>query len=109
MWHYCKRQKFEDPEPLKKIAERSLISNLGFMADSITSRFSCGGKLNLPLDRTISVVYKTTVQQCSSLSAAKEAEVMWSSIEFPGADQTAMGKLLDACIIAIALGTKKKV
>ena len=96
--------KFQGSRALKKIAKDSLISNLGHMAESITSRSSCGGNLKLPSDRTVSVVYKTIVphdvQQYVSTTADKEAKVMWSSIEFPGADQTAMGKLLDACTIA---------
>ncbi|XP_065898927.1 uncharacterized protein [Dysidea avara] len=101
MW-YIKRQRFEDPEPLKKISEKSLISNLGHMADSISGRFSCDGKLKLLPDRTVSVVYKTTVPHnvLSTTAVAKAAEVMWCSIQFPGSDQTTMSKLLNACTVA---------
>ncbi|XP_065886728.1 uncharacterized protein [Dysidea avara] len=53
----------------------------------------------LPPNSTVSLTYKTTihgVQQCASTD--KEVKVMWC--EFPGIDQTAMSKLLDACTVA---------
>ncbi|XP_065886730.1 uncharacterized protein [Dysidea avara] len=103
MWTgYSKRQKMGNPKPLKETAEKSIVSNLGYMADSITSRFSCGGKLKLPPNSTVSLAYRAVilddkgVEQCASVD--KEVEVMWC--EFPGIDQTAMSKLLDACTVA---------
>ena len=99
MWYgYHQSQQLENPKPLAETAEKMIVSNLGDMADSITSRFSCGGKLTLPPNSTVSLAYKTAachdkdVQQCSS------SEVIWC--EFPGADKTAMSKLVDACTVA---------
>jgi len=102
MWQT--KKKLISPNTLKEIAERSfrgsIASNLGHMADSITSRFSCGGKVRL---YNVSLTYKTVVP-CnlvqSTTAAAKETEVLWCSIELPKASQPEMIKLLDACSIA---------
>ena len=107
MWQR-NRQELENPQPLKKLAEKSTMSNLGDVADSSCSKFSCGGKLKLSPEWIISLAYKTVVchdkdDQCTSTTAAaaaKYSEVRWCSIQFPGADPTAMSKLLGACTVA---------
>ncbi|XP_065913765.1 uncharacterized protein [Dysidea avara] len=107
MLHF-KRQKFNNPEPLEKTDEQTIISNLGQVAEGITSRFSCGGKLEMLPNDNVSLAYKSVLPQdtqqhsdSSQLLAASEGtKVIWDSIEFPVQNKAAMSKLLDACAIA---------
>ena len=96
------KKKLESPKPLKDAAEKFVLSNLGHTADNISSRFSCGGKLKLPPKGSVSIAYKTTVphhkDDAKCHTSTTDAQVIWC--EFPGADQTAMSKLLDACTVA---------
>ena len=91
----------ENPKSLRETAEKLIISNLGNMADSITSRFSCGGQLKLVPNSTVSIAYKTADEQSSSaekVKVAKMDKVTWC--EFPGANQTEISELLKSCIVA---------
>jgi len=102
MW--CRRwqkRRVENPKSLRETAEKLIISNLGNMADSITSRFSCGGQLKLVPNSTVSIAYKTADEQSSSaekVKVAKMDKVTWC--EFPGANQTEISELLKSCIVA---------
>jgi len=87
-----------------------MISNLGHVAEDITSRFSCGGKLELPKSSVVKVAYKTTTTiTCPSTSTGIciEKDEVWSSVEFPGASKAAMIKLFDMCSVA-SFGYKDK-
>ena len=101
MWYSSKRQEKKNPASLKESAEKIINSNLGHIADSITSRFSCGGKLSLK--GTVSLAYKTAIpgeedaRHCTS--TRKAAEVTWHTVKFPGEDQMAVCKLLGACTV----------
>ncbi|XP_065915714.1 uncharacterized protein [Dysidea avara] len=89
----------------------SIISNLGHVAEDITSRFSCGGKFELPNSSVVKVAYKTTTttvtQPSTSTGVSTEIDEVWSSIEFPGTSKAAMTKLLDVCSVA-SFGYKDK-
>jgi len=102
-------QRPEEPESLQKMTADTMISNLGRVAEDITSRFSCGGKLELA--KVVKVAYKTTTtaitQPSTSTGISTEIDEVWSSIEFPGASKTAISKLLSMCSVA-SFGYKDK-
>ena len=90
-----------------KEAESPVVSKLGQAVRNINSRFSCGGKLELPPNGTVTVTYKTKQHvikdgpySSTGLVTAEDTEVMWSSVEFPVASKAAMEKLADACFVA---------
>ncbi|XP_065913973.1 uncharacterized protein [Dysidea avara] len=89
----------------------TMISNLGHVAEDITSRFSCGGKLELPNSSAVKVAYKTTTttvtQPSTSTGVSTETDEVWSSIKFPGTSKAAITKLLDVCSVA-SFGYKDK-
>ena len=91
----------------------SIISNLGHVAEDITSRFSCGGKFELPNSSVVKVAYKTTTTTHTTFYInwgqyrVTEIDEVWSSIEFPGTSKAAMTKLLDVCSVA-SFGYKDK-
>jgi len=92
------------------MAAHTMISNLGHVAEDITSRFSCGGKLELPKSSVVKVAYKTTTtiaHSSTSTGVGTEKDEVWSSIEFPGASKAAMIKLVDMCSVA-SFGYKDK-
>ena len=97
-----------------KEAESPVVSKLGQAVRNINSRFSCGGKLELPPNGTVTVTYKTKQHvikdgpySSTGLVTAEDTEVMWSSVEFPVASKAAMEKLADACSVA-SFGYKDK-
>ena len=97
-----------------KEAKNPVVSKLGQAVRNINTRFSCGGKLELPPNGTVMINYKmkqhvTEDDPCTStgLVAAKEMEEVWNSIKFPVASEAAMKKLLDACSVA-SFGYKDK-
>ena len=78
-------------QPLKGVAVKSIISQLGQAAKEINSRFTCGGKYEVPSNKPIKLVYRQ-----DNLLSSEE----WHSVEFPGVSEVAMIKLLDACTVA---------
>ena len=77
--------------PLQEVATKSIVSRLGKVAEGINSRFTCGGKYEVPSKKPIKLVYRQT-----GLISSKR----WSSVEFPGVSEAAMIKLLDVCSVA---------
>jgi len=98
-----------------KEAKHPVVSKLGQAVRSISTRFSCGGRLDLSPNGTVMINYKikqhtTENDPCTStglVATAKETEEMWSSIKLPVASEAAMSKLLDACLVA-SFGYKDK-
>ena len=78
-------------QSLKEGATDTIIAQLGQVAKGINSRFTCGGKYEVPSDKPIQLVYRQAV-----LVSSKE----WSSVEFPGVSEVDMIKLLDVCSVA---------
>ncbi|XP_065908944.1 uncharacterized protein [Dysidea avara] len=96
-----------------KEAKSPVVSKLGQSVRNISTRFSCGGKFELPPNGTVLMNYKTNPgtkdDSCAltGLVAAKETRVLWDSVEFPAASEAAIRKLLDACSVA-SFGFKDK-
>ena len=65
-------------QSLKEGATDTIIAQLGQVAKGINSRFTCGGKYEVPSDKPIQLVYRQAV-----LVSSKE----WSSVEFPGVSE----------------------
>ena len=81
------------PKPLQEMTANMMISNLGHLAEDIISRFSCGGKLELP---TVKVTYKpaTTGNTTPSTSTGvNDNTEVWNSIQFPCTNQAAITRL----------------
>ena len=104
MWHRKRKPKAVTESP-EKLHEKSVILRLGHAAETIVSKFSCGGKL--PPDRTVSLAYKTALCRAPcdkenirsptfGTAFAKGTNVKWCSIEFPSANRSAVSNLLDA-------------
>ena len=70
---------------LEKAAHTQVVEKLGGLAESITSRFSCGGVLSSP--NKVQLVYK---QRSGELA----------TVAFPGADEVATQQLLSTCSVA---------
>ena len=68
-----------------------IISELGQVAKEIDARYTCGGKYEVPSNKPIKLVYHR-----GGLVSSKE----WNSVEFPGASEAALIKLLDVCSVA---------
>ena len=67
------------------------MKKLGELAESIISRFSCGGVLSSP-----------------SKVQLKQGSDEWAGVVFPGADEAASQQLLSACSVAsFGMGSKK--
>ena len=80
---------------LEASAHEQVVKKLGELAESITSRFSCGGVLSSP----------SKVQL-----AFKQGSDEWAAagVVFPGADEAAIQQLLSACSVAsFGMGSKK--
>ena len=80
------------------MATNTIITQLGQVAEGINSRFTCGGKYEVPSSKPIKLVYNR-----AGLASSEE----WSSVEFPGVSEAAMIKLLDVCSVA-SYGNKGK-
>ena len=78
-------------QSLQGVATNTIITQLGQVAEGISSRFTCGGKYEVPSNKPIELVYRQ-----AGLVSSKE----WSSVEFPGVSEAAMIKLLDVCSVA---------
>ena len=78
-------------QSLQGVATNTIITQLGQVAEGINSRFTCGGKYEVPSNKPIKLVYNR-----ADLVSIEE----WSSVEFPGVSEAAMIKLLDVCSVA---------
>ena len=91
MLNYQRYQASSSVQSLQGVATNTIISQLGQVAEGINSRFTCGGKYEVPSNKPIKLVYNRT-----DLASSEE----WSSVEFPGISEAAMIKLLDVCSVA---------
>ena len=82
---------YSSVQSLQGVATNSIITQLGQVAEGINSRFTCGGKYEVPSNKPIELVYRQ-----AGLVSSKE----WSSVEFPGVSEADMIKLLDVCSVA---------
>ena len=78
-------------QSLQDVATDTIVTQLGQVAEVINSRFTCGGKYEVPTNKPIKLVYRH-----AGLVPTEE----WSSVEFPGVSEAAMIKLLDVCSVA---------
>ena len=78
-------------QSLQEGATGKIISQLGQVAEGINSRFTCGGKYEVPPSKPIELAYRQ-----NGLISSKE----WSSVEFPGVSEADMIKLLEVCSVA---------
>ena len=95
MWNYRRRRQVQ---PLQGVATNTIITQLGQVAEGINSRFTCGGKYEVPSNKPTKLVYNR-----AALASSEE----WSSVEFPGVSEAAMIKLLDVCSV-VSYGYKGK-
>ena len=78
---------------LEASAHEQVVKKLGELAESITSRFSCGGVLSSP--SKVQLLFKQGSDE-------------WAGVVFPGADEAAIQQLLSACSVAsFGMGSKK--
>ena len=91
MLNYQRYEASSSVQSLQGVATNTIISQLGQVAEGINSRFTCGGKYEVPSNKPIKLVY----QQAGLISSEE-----WSSVEFPGVSEADMIKLLDVCSVA---------
>ena len=75
MLSYKSYQASRNPQSLQKLAIDAIISEIGQVAEGINSRFTCGGKYEVPLSKTIEFAYHPI-----GVTSSKE----WSTIQCPG-------------------------
>ena len=73
------------------MATNTMIIQLGQVAEGINSRFTCGGKYEMPSNKPIELAYHQ-----AGLVPSEE----WSSVELPGISEADMIKLLNVCSVA---------
>ena len=93
MLNYRSYQAGRNPQSLQGVATDTIISELGQVAEGINSRFTCGGKYEVPSSKPIELVYHPT-------GVASSKELSMSILEFPGVSEADMIKLLDVCSVA---------
>ena len=91
MLNYQRYQASSSVQSLQGVATNTIISQLGQVAEGINSRFTCGGKYEVPSNKPIKLVYNR-----AGLASSEE----WSLVKFPGVSEAAMIKLLDVCSVA---------
>ena len=91
MLNYRRYEASSSVQSLQGVATNTIITQLGQVAEGINSRFTCGGKYEVPSNKPIKLVYNR-----AGLASSEE----WSSVEFPGVSEAAMIKLLDVCSVA---------
>ena len=91
MLSYKKYQGSSSVQPLQDVAVKTIVSQLGQVADSCNSRFTCGGKHEVSSNKPIQLVYRQ-----AGLVSSEE----WNSVEFPGVSEADMIRILDVCSVA---------
>ena len=91
MLGYKRYQASSSVQPLQRVAIKSIVSQLGQVAEGINSRFTCGEKYEVPSNKPIKLIY------CQPGLVSSEE---WSSVKFPGVSEADMIKLLDVCSVA---------
>ena len=91
MLNYKRYRGSSSVQSLQEVAAESIVSQLGQVAEGINSRFTCGGKYEVPSNKPVQLVYRQ-----AGLISTEE----WISVEFPGVSEAAMIKLLDVCSVA---------
>ena len=91
MLNYRSYQAGRNPQSLQGMATDAIISELGQVAEGINSRFTCGGKYEVPSSKPIELAYRS-----AGVASSKELSI----VEFPGISEADMIKLLDVCSVA---------
>ena len=91
MLNYRRYEASSSVQSLHGVAANTIITQLGRVAEGIDTRFTCGGKYEVPSNKPIKLVY------CQAGLVSSEE---WSSVEFPGVSEADMIKLLDVCSVA---------